>query len=205
MTPAQYAAAVALLEKRNPGEPLLATLRRGHSRMNEVYLRAATRRLTPDAPPVRKREQRFADQVLQGLWRERTQLFGEMNKRSNNFHECRSDDERKANSREIRRIWGEILRVKERIDYYEQFGELPAPVDGERFPIPENPVEMVKKLNSIRAQISQTKKRLDDLAELPDGHHDRVKISEYEVKLKELQLYSGHVQNAIERARVLAG
>ena len=210
MTPAQYASAVALLEKRNPGEPLLPTLRRGHSRVNEVYLRAAMRRVAPagavtETPPVTKRETRYADQVLQGLWRERTQLFGEMNKRSNHFHECSSDDDRKANSRDIRRIWGEIQRVKEKIEYYEQFGELPAPVDEERFPIPENPVEMVRKLNSIRASISQTKKRLDDLAALPDGHPDRVKIPEYEAKLKDHQLHAGHVQNAIERARIHAG
>lgn len=214
MTRKEYEQAVALVERRNPGETLLNTLRAGYRPVNEIYLRAALRRLPPVAVKIEEnrlpeiphqRDQRFADQKLRDLWAERTRLFGEMNKRSNHFHECKSDDERAANSREIRRIWSRILDVKDRIAHYEAHGELPAPVSEERFPLPDDPVALVKKMNSIRAQISQVKKRLDDLGALPQDNPDRSKIGDAEARLAELKLYLGHAEKAIERASVHAG
>ncbi len=214
MTRQEYEQAVALVERRNPGDPLLSTLRAGYRPVNEVYLRAALRRL-PAAKVktsengVEERDERpdrgGADAQLRQLWAERTRLFGEMNKRSNHFHECKSDDERAANSREIRAIWSRILHVKERIAHYEAHGELPEPVSEERFPLPDDPVSLVKKMNSIRAQISQVKKRLDDLGALPQDHPDRSKIGDAEARLAELKLYAGHAEKAIERASVHAG
>lgn len=214
MNKALYDSVVGTIQERNPSEPLLSMLRNGYSPVNAVYLRAALRRLPlaaqkpaensvqdgdtrPDRGPV--------DQVLRGLWGERTRLFGEMNKRSNHFHACKSDDERAANSRDIRRIWGLILEAKARIEYYEQHGALPEPVSEERFPLPEEPVALMKKMNSIRAQISQARKRLDDLGALPADHPDRVKIADAEARLQELKLYSGHAENAIKRASLHAG
>lgn len=208
MTRQEYEQAVALVERRNPGDPLLSTLRAGYRPVNEVYLRAALRRLPNLRDNVEiphPRNQRYADQTLKAMWAERTRLFGEMNKRSNHFHECKSDDERAANSREIRAIWSRILDVKERIEYYEAHGELPVAESEERFPLPEEPVALVKKMNSIRAQISQVKKRLDDLGALPQDHPDRSKIGDAEARLAELKLYAGHAEKAIERASVHAG
>lgn len=214
MTRQEYEQAVALIGRRNPGETLLNTLRAGYRPVNEIYIRAALRRLPPvglktegiaaDIP--HQRDQRFADQNLRELWAERTRLFGEMNKCSNHFHECKSDDERAANSRSIRVIWGKILEVKDRIEYYEQHGELPAPADEERFPIPDDLVEIVKKQLSLRAQISQRKRQLDGLAGLHESDPERAKIADIEAKLAELKLYLGHLGKAIEqRARVYAG
>lgn len=205
MKPLLYDAAVASIQQRNPGEVLLPTLLKGHSIINEVYLRAALRRLPTATTADTQPDRAPVDVVLRGLWRQRTMLFGEMNKRSNHFHACKSDDERAANSREIRRIWGEILNVKASIDYYEQHGHLPDPVSEERFPLPENPVDILKKLNSIRAQISQVKKRLDDLVTLPESHPDRLKIGDAEARLNELKLYAGHAKTALERKNLLAG
>lgn len=214
MTRQEYEQAVALVARRNPGETLLNTLRAGYRPVNEIYLRAALRRLPPVGLKTEgiageerdtQRDRRGADAQLRELWGERTRLFGEMNKRSNHFHECRSDDERAANSREIRRIWSQILDVKERIAHYEDHGELPEPVSEERFPLPDDPVALMKKLNSIRAQISQVKKRLDDLGALPQDDPDRSKIGDAEARLAELKLYAGHAEKAIERASVHAG
>lgn len=214
MTRMEYEQEVARIGRINPGEPLLPTLCEGYKRINLIYMRAALRRLptiggkteenTADIVP-HQRDQRHADQVLRRLWAERSTLFGEMNKRSNHFHDCKSDDERAANSREIRRIWSKILDAKNRIEYYEQFGEIPEPVNEERFPLPEEPVALMKKLNSIRVQISQAKKRLDDLGALPEGHPDRAKIADGETRLQELKLYAGHAEAAIDRASVHAG
>lgn len=205
MTAQQYNEALERVERRNPDEVLLPTLRAGHSRINEVYLRAALRRLPPAPEVPHPREQRYFDQNLRELWAERSRLFGEMNKRSNHFHECKTNDERAANSREIRRIWDRILEVKGKIEYYEAHGELPEEVSEERFPLPDEPVALMKKLNSIRAQISQVKKRLDDLGALTQGHPDRSKIGDAEARLAELKLYAAHAEKAIERASVHAG
>lgn len=208
MSAQQYQEAVERIEKRNPDEILLPTLRSGYCRINEVYLRAAMRRLSTVSMEKipHPREQKYADANLRDLWRERTELFGQMNKLSNHFHDCKSDDERAANSRSIRVIWGKILEVKDRIEYYEQHGELPAPADEERFPIPDDLVEIVKKQLSLRAQISQRKRQLDGLAGLHESDPERAKIADIEAKLAELKLYLGHLGKAIEqRARVYAG
>ena len=215
MTRQEYEQAVALIERRNPGETLLNTLRAGYRPVNEIYIRAALRRLPPVGLKTEgiageerdtQRDRRGADAQLRELWGERTRLFGEMNKCSNHFHECKSDDERAANSRSIRVIWGKILEVKDRIEYYEQHGELPAPTDEERFPIPDDLVEIVKKQLSLRAQISQRKRQLDGLAGLHESDPERAKIPDIEAKLAELKLYLGHLGKAIEqRARVYAG
>lgn len=199
---------LAMVEARNPGELLLPTLRTGHSRVNEAYLRAAMKRLPDEAAqepePALWHDTRYADSSLQDLWRDRGRLFGAMNKLSNKFHDCKSDDERAANSREIRRLWAEILTVKDAIAHYEQHGALPAPVSEERFPLPDDPVALVKKQASIRAVISQTKRKLDELGALADGDPERAKIVDYEAKLAELKLYLGHADTAIKRASIHA-
>lgn len=204
MSPSDYVEALARIETGNPTEPLLPALRRGWSRVNAIYMAAALKRL-PAPEPVWQDQTPFADENLRGLWAERTRLFGEMNRRSNQFHDCKSDEDRAANSREIRRIWGLILAVKERIEHYEAHGELPEEPSEERFPLPDEPVALMKKLNSIRAQISQGQRRLDDLGALPDGHPEREKIADVEGRLAELKLYRGHAENAVKRASVHAG
>lgn len=206
MTTTQYLADVALIERYNPGEVLLPTLRAGHSRANEMYLRAALKRVpdpamgAPDDPeePDWKGQTPYADETLRALWRERTRLFGEMNRQSNRFHDCKTDEQRAENSRLVLGWWADILSAKAKIAYYEQHGELP-PVAEEGDELPDNPVALSKKVASLRARISQTKKKLTDLAGLDPGTPGlQSKIDAAENDLKQLRFQAGKAEEKLK-------
>lgn len=193
MTTQEYSQQLRRIERDNPNEVLLPALRAGWSRANEMYMRAALRRVATIPPNVVELEtrQRPADDNLRALWAERTRLFGEMNKMSNHFHECRTDAERAANSAAILHKWQEILAVKGKIAHYEEHGELPAEAEQED-ELPENPVLLSKKLNSFRAGISQTKAKLEAAAGLDDATPGKAEnIQKLEAKLKRLKHLSG--------------
>ncbi|MBL7780697.1 MAG: hypothetical protein JNM22_05720 [Saprospiraceae bacterium] len=170
--------------------------------MNVIYLTAALKRLPAEveaAAPAPARQDtvpsKNADETLKALWAERTRLFGEMNRMSNHFHDCTTDADRAANSDAIGKKWEEIVAVKERIRQYETTGEVASVATDEKFPLPEYPIELMKKIASIRAMISQAKKTLREAAELPDEHPERQKrIQEGEERLTYLNLYKGHAE-----------
>lgn len=198
MTAQEYTAALRRIEEGNPQEPLLPALRRGHSRANEMYLKAALKRVgiggSVSSGQSKKREEEGtkADETLRGLWRERTRLFGEMNKQSNLFHTCKTDAERAENSARVLGWWNDILAVKEKIAYYEQHGELPKPVQGDAEELPDNAALLAKKVNSLRARISQKKKQLQELAGLDPGTPGlQSKIESAEADLKGLKHLEG--------------
>lgn len=215
MTPQEYSQHLLRIERDNPTEVLLPALRSGWSRANEMYLRAALKRLNPTPCPSLERRGAatntvghrgtlyvtppfgggvgggVADDNLRALWAERTRLFGEMNKMSNHFHDCKTDAERAANSAAILHKWQEILAAKAKIAHYEEHGELPAEPEEEDI-LPENPVLLSKKLNSFRAGISQTKAKLEAAASLDDATPGKAaNIEKLEAKLKRLKHLSG--------------
>lgn len=197
MTTQEYSQHLRCIERDNPREVLLSALRSGHTRANVMYMRAALKRV----PTVEEIEQeaeayppelrRAADDTLKAMWAERTRLFGEMNKMSNFFHDCKTDEERAANSAAILRKWQEILVVKGKIRHYEEHGEMP-PEQEEEDILPDNPVLLSKKLMSFRAGISQTKAKLEAAAGLDDATPGkRANIEKLEAKLKRLKHLSG--------------
>lgn len=192
MTHQEYSQHLLRIERDNPTEVLLPALRSGWSRANEMYMRAALRRVNTVAEKVAEPAiARQADGNLRALWSERTRLFGEMNRLSNHFHECRTDADRAGNSAAILHKWQEILAVKSKIAHYEQHGELP-PEPEEEDELPENPVLLSKKLNSLRAGISQTKAKLESAAGLDDATPGKAaNIERLEAKLKRLKHLGG--------------
>lgn len=213
MTEHEYKQAVRRIEECNPAEVLLPALRRGHTRANEMYLRAAMKRvgsssgsgsssaqLSESSSRVlgtessTKREEAWAnaDDTLPGLWCERTRLFGEMNKQANKFHACKTDAERAQNSTLVLGWWDDIQAVKSKIAYYQQHGEMPPAAQDDGEELPENPALLAKKLNSLRARISQKKKQLTDLAGLDPGTPGlQSKINTAEADLKRLKFLEG--------------
>jgi len=207
MTADEYTAALRRIEQGNPTEALLPVLRTGHNRANEMYMRAALKRVNPSpdpSPEGRGDAARStsplhsgegmgggADDTLRALWRERTRLFGEMNKQSNIFHTCKSDAERAANSARVLSWWDDIQTAKAKIAHYEQHGELPTP-EHEGEDLPNNAALLSKKLNSLRARISQVKKKITDIAGLDEGTPGKQsKIDAAENDLKQLQFLAG--------------
>lgn len=196
MKEAEYIEHLSRIARQNPAEPLLPALRAGYSRANVLYIKAALRRM-PTAGSDMEAEPRWqdrtphADETLRSLWRERTRLFGLMNKQSNAFHNCRTDADRADNSRRVLSWWDDILAVKAKIAYYEQHGALPAEPE-EADELPDNPVQLSKRLNSLRARISQKKAQLRDLAGLDEGTPGKQsKIDAAERDLKALKHQAG--------------
>lgn len=205
MNERQYKNHLEAIEAGNPGEPLLPALRAGWSKINVLYMGLALKRMptvleeeddeivvmTGTAPNTAvvhtvTFKQGLPDDTLRGLWAERGRLFGQMNKQSNQFHACKTDAERAANSAKVMAWWKDILRVKGNILHYEEYGELPKAAEVEDS-LSDNPVMLGKQLASIRAKISQTKTKISDLAGLdPSTPGKEGKIQEYEQKLRGL-------------------
>ncbi len=198
----EYWAQVDQIEQLNPDEVLLPSLRSGLSRVNEAYLKAALQRM-PDPPVEEEYEvpvdlETPADEPLQALWKIRTRLFGEMNKASNAFHECTTDDARAENSRRVLVIWSKILEAKSNISYYIAHKTLPDPEDGSD-QLPDQPLALSKKLASLRARISQKKEQLRTIAALDEGTHGKqAKIDAAEQDLKKLKHLAGLAEQKIK-------
>ena len=218
MNERQYKARLAELEANNPGEPLLLTLRSGWSKINVLYMGIALKRMptvleleddevievTTSAglgkPIVAKVtfKNGAPDDTLRGLWAERGRLFGQMNRQSNEFHKCKTDEERAENSAKVLGWWKAILRVKGNILHYEEYGELPkATQPGDE--LSDNAVALGKQLASIRVKISQTKAKITELAGLdPNTPGKEGKIQDYESKLRELNHSKGLAEQKLK-------
>jgi hypothetical protein len=198
MTAAQYNEHLKRIEATNPAEPLLRVLRSGWSKVNVIYLKSALNRLPkvdpqPDTTEDDETTNDATDPIIRELWSQKGQLFRERAKFSNRFHDCTNDEQRKANSEAILRIWDRIQDIQRKMEYYEDHGELPA--GAERFPLPDDPAALLKKLMSIRSQISMEQQKLRKLAELSeDDPAKRTKIEESQAKLAELKLYRGNAE-----------
>lgn len=201
MTEQEYKGNLKRIERENPAEPLLSLLRAGWSKVNLIYMRAALKRLqdlapvTPDSATTDKTDAgaSSADPVLKELWSLKGQLFRERAKHSNRFHECTTDEQRRANSEAILRIWERIQETGRKIEHYQEHGSLPA--GEERFPLPDDPAALLKKLMSLRSLISMEQQKLRKLAELSDDDPaKRPKIEESQARLADLKLYRGHAE-----------
>lgn len=195
MSEAAYDDLLAHIERQNPGEPLLSTLRAGHSRVNEIYIGVAAKRLPTvieeeDVPEIVEKPV-FQDDTLRNLWSERTRLFGLMNRQSNQFHTCQTDTERAENSAKVLAWWADIVSVKAKIAYYEQHGEMPVDAEeGEQ--LPGNAVQLSKRLASLRSRISQKKAQLREIAGLDEGTPGKQsKIDAAEADLRRLKHLEG--------------
>lgn len=181
MKEAEYDELLERIERENPAEPLLSTLRSGYNRVNVLFMASAVKRLPEPVEEAYIEEEEAEgspapnDAVLNGLFDEKRRLFSSMYRQSNVFHTCQTDEQRAENSRAVLAIWDAILQVKARIKYYEQHGELPK-AEAEGDDLPDNPVLLGKKLNSLRAQVSQIQRRLEGLAERPDNDPEKSRL-----------------------------
>ena len=204
MSASEYWDQVELIELGNPKELLLPSLRNGFTRVNQAYLAAALKRL-PDPDEISNISDEISDimemdpdDTLRELWRKRTLLFGEMNKLSNLFHECTTDQQRASNSLKVMAIWSKIQDVKAEIEYYKANGEALISAD-DADQLPDNPVALSKKLNSLRARISQKKQQLVTIAGLDEGTDGKQsKIDAAEEDLKRLKHLAGLAEQKLK-------
>lgn len=206
MTYEQYTATVKRIARDNPSEPLLGVLQRGYSKINEVYLKQAMRRLElmPEmAPPPAEETNEQAGDYLAVLNKEKKTLYGRRARMSNQFHDCTTDQERARVSEQIQDIQGLIEEVRGKISYYHKHGQ-PKPeerkiIDAD---LPTNPIELTRELNRVRSAISYARRQIRKYApQLPDSKAQQI-IDDNEARLKKLKIKKIHVEEAIAKESV---
>jgi hypothetical protein len=148
--------------------------------------------------PLDAREVEHTDERYRWLNKEKASLYVAMRKERNRYHDCKTDAERLVVNSKIQAMWQEFLALKRKMEHFEATGEHEAEISDEKYPLPTDPVALLKKLNSIRASISAEKKRLRDLAIAPDSPEKTEKIKAAEARLADLILYRSHAERAIE-------
>lgn len=201
MTFEEYIAGVEWLKMHLPGHPLLPSLQAGHSRINILYLKQALKAVPQEASNDIVPE--AADADLKTLLKNKKSLFARRAKLSNSFHDCDTDADRAGVSDEIQIVQRQIETVNKQIRHYEATGELlPEGKNVVDATLPGNGVQLVKKLNSLRANISIKKSKLEQLVALPEEHPDKKKIAGIEDRLRKLEIEKANVERAIAEASI---
>lgn len=184
MSKQDYLAGVELLAMRKPDHPLLAIVRSGYTRLNELYLERALKDVI--GTKAEETEIPGADPVLVNLLKEKRTLYANRAKLSNSFHDCTSDESRANISSSIQRIQRAIEAKNAELNYYQQHGKLP---EGNQVDIdvPDDPIALMNRLLSVRSSISYNQRRIRILAALAQDNPERKKIPTMETNLKELK------------------
>ena len=203
MSKQEYYEMLDLIEELDPQNTMLGQLGKGPLPINMIYIKKVVAKIKLPAP-ARTQKKAADDPQLQRLYMRKGALFGQRAKLSNQFHlpENNSNKKRGAISDEIQEIQKKIEAILKTIAYYEKHGKLPARARNEKYPVPDDPYNRMKKRNSIRASISRYRSDLNKLGALPDADPEREKIPDVERKLKDKQIYLQYVEDAINEAAV---
>jgi len=205
MTAAEYTAKLDQLEELDPANLLLKKLRQGTSVVNDLLLaqalakaKTAERTEAKDAE-VDETTDPVNDKRLRAMRTELRQLFSDRAKLSNRFHECQTNEERSHNSEDIQVVQRNIERVMLRIRDYKLHGIIPeGPL---KYYIPKDGLELSKKLNSVRSNISIKKKKFNQLLATitPESSNaEKRKVESEQRKLEDLKMQLTNIEKAIE-------
>lgn len=154
MSEREYIEALEALEARKCGHALMATLRRGFSKANVMYLRHVQKSLTPDPSPVERGEkaENFGVKVL---YVRKSKLFGQRASLSNKMCDlpegAEYDKKRAEYSADIQAVQRDIEDVMRQISAAER-GEMP---ESETPDLPTNEADLLRRLASLRASRSR--------------------------------------------------
>jgi len=198
MTESQYNNNLEYLQRHDPTHRLLPKLERGYSRVNVIYLKKAldTMSESEPEPKAEKKEKPKAntDPGLKKLYIQKSNLFTERARLSNRFHELDTVESRASNSQQIQIIQRQIGKLHKSIAHYEEHGKLPDTKEEELYPLPDSSLGIDRKIKSIRAMISQEKKKIIALAE----EADKKGVDAAEKRLSHLKNYLAYAENALK-------
>jgi len=197
ITEAEYNECLAMLMEELPDHVLIKDLKKGYSVMNAIYLGHALKEIKI-ADPEPQDAPDPDDQELRKMEREKSKLFGQRAKWSNRFHDCQTDAQRAEVSDQIQIIQSDIASIMRQIEYYEQHGKPMPVVINEQFPVPAKTGDQYKKRASLRAMISQIRRKLRIIADLPKKHPDWKKVEKLEAQLSHNEKYLVYVDRAIK-------
>lgn len=213
MRAAQYHEHLKVIEAGNPREPLLHFLRSGYTALNAIYLHRALKNLAEmpvyveneeDEPemneelPEHDTDDAQDDPTYQALTAEIRKAYNHIRATRNEYHRCSNDDERAKVADKVRSAWMSIMfAIKKRKAYADTGQIIEVEVDDDE--LPDNAVLLAKRLNSIRAQIAQEKRKILEIAALKDSDPTRGKrLDTAERQLKRLEVLRGMAVEKLE-------
>ena len=197
ITKEEYGNCLSMLIEEIPNHVLIKDLKKGYSVMNALYLGHALSEIKiPDEVATTTGDPDDAE--LRKLQRERSSLFGKRASWSNKFDICQSNKQRAEVSDQIQIIQNDIKLIMRQIEYYEQHGKPMPVIINEEYPVPASEGDRYKKRASLRAMISQIKKKLRQIADRPKNHPDWRKVDKLESQLSHNEKYLVYVDRAIK-------
>jgi hypothetical protein len=211
MTNQTYDAFLLRIADDYPNHPLLSTLRKGTSLLNQRRILTVIQQINDlekdeaitDEDDEDDLEEQLTpsdtdDEVLKKMYIQKSNLFVIRAKHSNELHECETDQQRAKVVEKIVAIQVQIEAHLQRMSAYKKNGKMHD--DDDEFQIPVDPVKLVKKLNSVRANISITTKKITELYHIETKTEDQKKqLDKHDKNLKKLEVYKKMLENEVKK------
>lgn len=203
MTKEDYFAGIDWIERVKPDHPMLNTLRGGHTKINELYIKRILQDIG-QAPKERLKrfEEKEPDVDLMDpdyidLSRRIATLFGMRRRLSNSFHTCKSDEEAAAVSLEISQVQGKLSKCYRMKREYQRTGFIPLESEVEEEELPTG-VTLSRSMNANCKRRSYYRNQIKSHQGSKDPRTP-AKIAEWEKKLKEDELEYELLKRALAR------
>lgn len=194
MNKQDYTAGLELLKTKDPLNSMIDIISRGFTRINMLYLAAELKNLPKDDKSEDDKPDYSSDPNHKKICRNISTLYGARARLSNLFHDCEDDNQRANLSSEIQGLQEQIIKQRRAKDFYEKHQRHIDP-EMTHYEIPQDPVELIKKRNSLRSAISRHKAHIEQASALKDHK----KVDQINRKLIEKQTHLSYVVKAIDQ------
>jgi hypothetical protein len=203
-----YQEGIELLRKAKPDHVLLRLLSEKETAVNFKVLESELKKHSvKEMQPICISDQQAdqEDEVLRGMRMQLSGLYVDRAKLSNTFHDCSTNQERRVVSEKVQVVQARIVMLRQQIRAYKDTGR--SPESDEKYPVPENPFQLLALRDSLRASISRKKREIMHLArevgEKTPGAAE--KLPKAEAKLKDLQNHIHRVEEAVNTRNLQPG
>lgn len=203
-----YFKGVELLGKYCPNHLMLESLKIGNmSVVNRAYLERILKDTFKDLKgkpsakpkPVTAKKERKVKEFVKQLThddfkriaeKELAAAYADRRRFSNQFHFCKTDEERAVLSDEIKEVIQDINSLKTRLAAFKSTGVMPPKVEITGFKTPESDVDLERSILNYRAKVSTQKRLIENYDIQPrkktKAQHE-LKLTELRKKLKQLE------------------
>lgn len=202
MTESDYWSKVEYLQDKDPLNPLLAKLRSGYNLLHAMYVINEIKAIPVKVKPAPV-ERKVAQNAATTMEIELRHLRASRDELSNAFHSCVTDGERARISDAITERTDRIKEIISRLDVYQENKEVAELPKNDKYPVPDNDLDMYKLNHNLRTYITRCSKNLDELhqrmavAKPVDAARLKTKIEDQETRLRELKIHKQYVQQSI--------
>lgn len=191
-----YNARLDHIKIMDPDNVYLERLSKGLTLTNSIIIEREFNKLPPPKPARKKKQ---GDPIVERFTVKISKLYSQRAKLSNSFHVCKTNDDALDICMAIEDVQREIAQQLQYRQYYIDKKELPLiPNEDSEFDIPSDPVELMRKQNSLRSNISRTKAELKNINKTKAAD----KWDKANGKLQKLITHLKYVEQSIESKTV---